>query len=111
MNKKRFIELAQLRAFMAEQSTEVRLEYDTIVNMLEHDGRLTMPFGEKITGRNLFAIRVMQAGNVRVFYAYGVDDYVFGLHGYVKKTKTIPLKEMKQAERMLKFLRAGGKKR
>ena len=106
--KKNYIELTNVADFMDRQSAEVRLEYAVIVEMLEAEGRLYMPFGEKISGRNLFAIRVINAGNVRVFYAYGKQNDIYGIHAYVKKTRTIPQKEMKQAEKICKLLRAEG---
>ena len=56
----------------------------------------------------MFAIRVVQAGNIRVFYVYGSNDLVWGIHGYVKKTESIPENELKQARRVLKLLIQGG---
>ena len=100
--------MSHVADFLDQQSTEVRLEYAVIVDMLESEGRLSMPFGEKISGKNLFAIRVIHAGNIRVFYAYGTQNDIYGMHGYVKKTRTIPQKEMKQAEKIYKLLRAEG---
>ena len=67
-----------------------------------------MPFGEKIDGEDLFAIRVIQAGNIRVFYVYGIADFVFGIHAYEKKTQEIPERELKQARRVFKALINGG---
>ena len=67
-----------------------------------------MPYAEKLDGENLFAIRVIQAANIRVFYVYGVKDLVFGIHGYTKKTEQIPDCERRKAERMVKLLRQRG---
>jgi len=106
--KKSFQELPRLETFLAEQSEVVRDEYREIVAMLEAEGQLSMPFGEKITGENLFAIRVIRAGNVRVFYVYGKADIVYGLSGYVKKTQTIPRGEMELARKLAKLLKKGG---
>lgn len=107
--KKFFVMMDAVRDFMREQPGDVKHELNGIIWKLETEGTLTMPYGEKITGEEqLFAIRVMQAANIRIFYAYGSRDYVFGLHGYVKKTQDIPAKEMKQAKRMLMQLIKGG---
>ena len=106
MKKKEYIELTNVSDFMDCQSTEIRLEYGVIVNMLEAEGRLSMPFGEKISGRNLFAIRVINAGNIRIFYAYGKQNDIYGIHAYIKKTRAIPQKEMKQA--MVKYVLKNG---
>ena len=106
--KKRFIELPKVTAFIGGQSKDIQAEYGEIVDRLEIDGRLVMPYGEKIEGENLFAIRVIRAGNIRVFYVYGNEDKVYGLSGYVKKTQDIPEHEMKKAQKLVKQLRRGG---
>ena len=106
--KKTFIELQKVTAFIEGQSKDIQAEYGEIVDRLEIDGRLVMPYGEKIEGEDLFAIRVIRAGNIRVFYIYGNEDKVYGIYGYVKKTQDIPVHEMKQAKRMAKTLKQGG---
>ena len=67
-----------------------------------------MPFWEKIANRNLFAIRVIHAANIRVFYVYGKDDFVYGISAYEKKTQTIPKHEMDLAIRIASQLKAQG---
>ena len=106
--KKIFKMLLPVRDFMRDQSGEIKQELNNIFWRLETEGMLEMPYGEKICGDNLFAIRVIQAGNIRVFYVYGVKDFVFGIHGYVKKTQNIPEKEMRYARKVLKQLIQGG---
>jgi phage-related protein len=105
--KKRFYELKQVQKFISSQPQAVTDEYREIVRRLENDGRLSMPFGEKVK-KELFAIRVINAGNIRVFYVYGYRDKAYGIHGYVKKTRQIPQKELKQAEKIIKLLRQEG---
>ena len=61
---KRYFEMPIVAKFMSLQSEEVQDEYKDIVNKLETEGRLSMPYGEKLSGENLFAIRVIHAGNV-----------------------------------------------
>jgi len=106
--KKNFQELPRLEAFIAGQELAIQDEYRAMVDMLETDGRLSMPFGEKLQGENLFAIRVIHAGNVRVFYVYGKNDIVYGLSGYVKKTQIIPMAELDLARKIAKLLKQGG---
>lgn len=106
--KKRYVELNQVSTFIDEQTERIQAEYNCIVEMLEHSGTLSMPYGEKLSGKNLFAIRVIQAGNIRIFYVYGYDDKVYGIYGYEKKTRKIPVKEMKKAENIAKLLRQEG---
>jgi phage-related protein len=105
MKKKKFIELNQVSNFIKSLSKEVRAEYSIIVEQLETNGKLNMPLGEKVSGKSLFAIRVIQAGNIRVFYVYGHKNNIYGIYGYVKKTKKIPQKELKKVDKIVKLLR------
>lgn len=106
--KKEFVQLPPVGEFIDSQSAAAREEYAAIVDELETTGALRMPLGEKIAGENLFAIRVIQAANIRVFYVYGRDDKVFGIHGYVKKSQKIPLNHLEQAKRVARALRQKG---
>ena len=108
VKRKCFVEFPRVTDFLAGQSAEINAEYRAIVLKLETEGRLSMPFGEKLKGEDLFAIRVINVGNVRVFYVYGKADTIYGIHGYTKKTQTIPQKELKQARRMAKALKQVG---
>lgn len=105
--KKRYAELPVLREFIEELPSDERNEYLFIVQKLEINGRLSMPYGEKITDK-LFAIRVIQTANIRVFYVYGEEDKIYGLYGYRKKTEKIPDREMKRARKILSCLRQAG---
>lgn len=108
-NKKKHFRMMQaVKDFMRMQSGEAKKELNGIICKLEAEGVLSMPYAEKLDGENLFAIRVIQAANIRVFYVYGIADVVFGIHGYVKKTQDIPEKEKRQARKVLKQLIQGG---
>lgn len=106
--KKYFYMMQAVKDFMREQSGDVKQELNNIVWRLETEGALMMPYGEKISGDDLFAIRVIQAGNIRVFYVYGLNDIVYGVHAYTKKTQTIPREHKEQALKVVKILTAGG---
>lgn len=106
--KKHFRLLDRLKDFLRDQPGEVKQELNGLIYMLERDGYLNYPNAEKIEGENMFALRVIQTGNIRVFYVYGSNDRIFGIHGYVKKTEQIPENELKQARKMLKLLIQGG---
>ena len=106
--KKHFRMMQAVKDFMRMQSGEAKKELNGIICKLEAEGVLSMPYAEKLDGENLFAIRVIQAANIRIFYVYGIEDIVFGIHGYVKKTQDIPEKEKRQARRVLKQLIQGG---
>ena len=107
--KKIFKMLLPVRDFMRSQSGDIKQELNNIIWRLEMTGFLVMPYGEKISGENLFAIRVIQAGNIRVFYVYGENDAIYGIHAYEKKTEQIPDHEIREANRMITLLREKGK--
>ena len=106
--KKHFRMMQNVKDFMREQSGDAKKELNGIICKLEINGSLQMPYGEKLEGENLFAIRVIQAANIRIFYVYGIADFVFGIHGYLKKTQDIPEKEIQYARKVLKQLIQGG---
>lgn len=97
--------LQSVKDFMREQSGDVKKELNGIIWQLETEGTLVMPYGEKVTGESdLFAIRVIQAANIRVFYVYGICNHIFGIHAYIKKTQDIPEKEKEYARRVVRAL-------
>lgn len=106
--KKYFHMMSPVRDFMREQPGAVKKELNELIWKLEMKGILSMPYAEKISGENLFAIRVIQAANVRIFYVYGINDIIFGIHGYVKKTEKIPDCERRKADKMITLLRKRG---
>ena len=71
--KKHFRMLDNVKDFMRQQTPEVKKELNHIIWRLERDGILLMPYGEKVIGEDLFAIRVVNAGNIRVFFMYMVS--------------------------------------
>ena len=106
--KKHFHMMQSVKDFMRDQSGDAKQELNGIIWKLEAEGALSMPYAEKLDGENLFAIRVIQAANIRIFYVYGIADIVFGIHGYAKKTQEIPEKEMRYARKVLRQLIQGG---
>ena len=97
-----------VKDFMRDQSGDAKKELNGIIWKLEVEGVLSMPYAEKLDGENLFAIRVIQTANIRVFYVYGIRNLIFGIHAYTKKTEQIPDSERRKAERMVKLLRQRG---
>lgn len=106
--KKHFYMMQAVKDFMRKQNGDIKQEFNNIVWRLETEGVLVMPYGEKISGEDLFAIRIIQAGNVRVFYVYGINDMIYGIHAYTKKTQSIPNEHKQYALKVLKALITGG---
>ena len=98
---KDIIETDECYEFRALLTDEESAEYRRIRLMLNRDGRLEYPWGEKVEGEvNLFAIRIRRGGNARFFYAYDDGTAVWILNGYEKKTDGIPKRELKRARRL-----------
>ena len=96
--QKKVIQLPDVIVFAKRMSVASQRQYYAALDVLESEGRLKMPRGEKVDGQdNMFAIRVLTRGNERFFYCYEDADAIFVLHGYVKKTPKIPLRELKRA--------------
>ena len=107
--KKHFRLLPAVKDFLRDQPGDVKQELNGIIWKLETEGTLSAPYGEKVSGDDrLFAIRVIQTGNIRVFYVYGILDNVIGLYGYVKKTEEIPQHELDHAKKIVSQLIAAG---
>ena len=107
--KKFFVLLQKVKDFLRDQSGDIKQELNNIIWRLETEGALVKPYGEKVSGTDdLFVIRVIQSGNIRVFYVYGLNDRVYGIHGYVKKTEDIPQHELDYAKKIAGELLAGG---
>ena len=107
MKKKHYLEFPKLKEFLERQPIEVNAEYMRITDELEQEGKLEYPQGEKVE-RDLFAIRIISAGNVRIFYVYAMNDRIYGIHGYIKKTQTIPQKELEYARKIVRELKRQG---
>lgn len=53
---------------------------------------------EKVAGHdNLFEIRVRSGLQIRVFYAYALQDAILLLSGFIKKTAKTPPAEIRKA--------------
>lgn len=74
----------------------------TIELLKEFNYKLGLPHSKKIS-KNLFELRTHGNQKVRMFYAF-YKKQIFLLHGFVKKTSEIPLKELKTAKEKLKLL-------
>jgi phage-related protein len=104
--KKTYLALQKVREFIDEQSEESRIEYLNLVDRLEDEGYLIEPFSKKLDS-DLFEIRIRKGKQIRVFYFYHEDEYIFGVHAFVKKTQKTPKQEMKQAQKIISKIKRG----
>lgn len=104
--KKTYLDLKKVREFVSKLPSKAQAEYESIIGQLETDGFLVEPFGKKLEN-DLFEIRIRRGGQVRVFYFYHEEDYVFGVHAFTKKTQKTPVQEMKKARKIIAQLKRG----
>lgn len=102
--KKTYIELPNVAEFIEAQPEEVQVKYEKIIDLLEEKGFLVSPYGEKVEN-GLFAIRVTNPKNIRIFYVYMRDDEIYGIHAYEKKSQKIPDRELNLARKIMKLMR------
>lgn len=105
-NKKTFLAVEKVRAFIDEQPPECQAEFLAIVEQLEEAGFLVEPYARKLE-IDLFEIRVRRGRQIRVFYFYHEDDLIIGVHAFVKKTRRTPRQELKQARRVVGLIKRG----
>ena len=99
--EKEVIRTVEARAAIAEMTAEEKDEFLRLSLILHETGRLEYPYGEKVGGEvNMFAMRIRKGGNFREFYAYDDGTCVWLLNGYEKKSRTIPMTELKKARKI-----------
>lgn len=104
--KKIYVPVNKLIHFIDKQPESVKNEYLKIVDLLEKNGFLVEPYGKRLE-KDLFEIRIRHGKNIRIFYFYHVDNIVFGVHGFVKKTQQTPRHEIKTAKKIIKSIKGG----
>ncbi len=97
--KKDVLYTKQAEAFLAQLAKETQQKVRRIFHKLEEQGYLCAPEAEKVEGQDgLFEVRVKdRAGQYRVFYFYYVEDIVWALLGFTKKTQKTPPAEIRKA--------------
>lgn len=64
--------------------------------------RLGLPHVKKVTGTDLWELRVLGGDNIRIFYIASTGRQFLLLHGFIKKTQKTDKKELKVAISRLK---------
>lgn len=59
------------------------------------------PYIRKLSGTELWEIRILGKHNIRVFYIASAANCILLLHGFIKKTPKTPFQEIKTAENRL----------
>lgn len=90
-------------------SLEIRAQskvQDTIKLLAEYGIRLSLPHVKKLTGTDLWELRILGSDSIRVLYITMTGKTFVLLHGFKKKKDKIPPKEIKIGEDRLADLKS-----
>lgn len=76
--------------------------YNTIELLKEFGIKLNTPHVKKLTGTNLWELRILGEDSIRIFYIAIEGKIFILLHGFKKKKQRTPPKEIKIAQNRLK---------
>lgn len=86
-----------------EMKTRARI-IDTLALLEERGIKLGLPYSKKISGTNLWEIRIIGENNLRIFYVAIIEKSFLVLHGFKKKKQKTDKHEIKTAlERLKEF--------
>ncbi len=83
-----------------EMKTRARIT-STIDLLIEHGINLGLPYSKKLTGSDLWEIRVLGTNNLRIFYVAILNKQFLLLHGFKKKKQKTDKREIIVAEKRL----------
>ena len=94
------LEPAQM--FIAELSVKLKAKTVRTIDLLADFGPLlSMPHSRKLTGHDLWELRVKQGSDIcRLFYFYHQDSIYVVTSGYLKKTDRTSRREIDRAQRV-----------
>jgi phage-related protein len=78
----------------------------TFDHVEEFGGALGQPHMKKLTGTNLWELRILGSDSVRIFYITMTGKIFLLLHGFKKKAQKTPRKEIIIAEKRLDEFRS-----
>jgi phage-related protein len=89
----------QILDFILSLDEEAKLDILALLRKMEEDPFSLGSLSKKVKSvKNLFELRVRARGiTIRFFYCYKKNKIIIILHGFVKKSKQIPAKELETA--------------
>src|SRR3989344_50589 len=89
--------------FIGSLELKTRLKVADTLDLLKEFGtRIGLPYAKKLTGSELWELRILGSDSIRIFYVAIVDKNFLLLHGFQKKKQKTDRKEIKTAERRLR---------
>lgn len=91
-----------VKEFIDSLSERQQRKLARVLSNIEEYGLITaIPHIRKLTGTNLWEIRILGQDNIRVVYATVLADSILLLHGFIKKSQVTPKQEIETALRRL----------
>ena len=98
-----------VRDFILSQDPKTQLKIDALLLALEKNPFELKNFSKKLT-KDLYELRLYYSRKwYRIIYAFVKEKIIILLHGFIKKTKKTPMKEIKIAkQRLFDYKQKGG---
>lgn len=88
-----------VKKFINSLEEKAQTKVYAAINLLREFGiRLGSPHVKKVTGTELWELRILGADSIRIFYIAITGRTFLVLHGFIKKTDKTPPKEIKIAQ-------------
>jgi phage-related protein len=89
--------------FLRSLSKQQRAKLHRILTLAEkYNLDLIYPYVRKLSGTQLWEIRIIGGDNIRIFYIAPAKNYILILHGFKKKQQKTPHREIMTAEKRLR---------
>lgn len=94
---------APVYKFIENLDSKAKSKVINTINLLEEYGtKLGLPHAKKLAGTNLWELRMLGQGNIRIIYVAIIGKNFLLLHGFNKKKQKTDKKEMLLASSRLK---------
>jgi phage-related protein len=101
--------ISPLYVFIESLEVKAQAKIANTFNLLEEYGiKLGLPHVKKITGTELWELRILGVDNIRIFYIAVTGKTFLLLHGFIKKKQKTDQKELKIAlNRLIEYRTSG----
>ncbi len=94
-----------VKDFILSLDEKTQIKFGALLKRLENNPMRLKEFSKKLT-KNIYELRLYYNQKWhRILYTFEKNKIILLLHGFIKKTNKIPLKEIKTAEQRFKIYR------
>ena len=89
--------------FIQSLDAKTKSKIINTLDLLKEFGiKLGLPHAKKVTGTQLWELRILGSNNIRIFYVAAIGKTFILLHGFQKKKQKTERKEIKTAQERLR---------